>query len=152
MIAEATKKAGVDGGEEPLLGDAARPPDFSWLWLLGFAFLTCNLGIAIYRSQGDPAAVGFVAFSYLDIVLLFYCLRKFEKAQPDSPASRNLQLAVWILSTLLTAVFSYKIAAIVPLPMQILVWAMATATVGGGFYAFLSNQQLKDNARMATRV
>jgi len=142
MNADATKKAADDLQGEPLLGDAAHGPavrpdaGFPLLTALGFSFLTFNLVLAIYRSQGDPSAVGFVAFSYLDLVLLFYCLRRFENAEPDSPARRHLKLAVWILTTLLTAVFSYKIAAIMPLPLQILVWVMATSTVGGGYYAF----------------
>uniref|UniRef100_A0A453E093 Uncharacterized protein n=1 Tax=Aegilops tauschii subsp. strangulata TaxID=200361 RepID=A0A453E093_AEGTS len=106
---------------------------FSWL---GIAFLTVNSAMAIHRSKGDPSAVGFVAFSYLDLVLLFYFHRRFESAAPGSPARRRLKVAVWVLTTMLTAVLSYKVAAIMPLPVQILVWAMAGAATAGGFYAF----------------
>jgi len=150
MNADATKKVADDDRQaEPLLGNAANPQTigdagFSWLTVLVFAFLTFNLGIAIYRSEGDPAAVGFVAFSYLNLVLLFYCLRRYENAEPDSPARGKLKMAVWVLTTLLTAVFSYKVAAIMPLPVQILVWGMAAATVGGGFYVFFLSQKGKD--------
>ncbi|KAM0847914.1 hypothetical protein ACQ4PT_054717 [Festuca glaucescens] len=151
MNADATKKASDDRQREPLLVVAADTPasrdaGFSWLTVLGFTFLTFNLGLAIYRSEGDPAAVGFVAFSYLDLVLLFYCLKRFENAQPDSPARRHLKWAVWLLTTLLTAVFSYKIAAIMPLPLQILVWGMAASTVGGGFYVFFLHKEEKVSA------
>ena len=117
---------------------------FSWLTLLGFSFLTFNSGMAIYRSDGDVYAVAFVVFSYLDLVLLFYCLRQFEKADPNSPAREKLKMAVWILTTLLTVVFSHKVAAIMPLPVQVLVWAMAGATVLGGFYAFFLHREGKD--------
>lgn len=116
---------------------------FSWLTALGFLFLTFNSGMAIYRSNGDPAAVAFVAFSYVDLVLLFCCLRWFEKAAPGSPARGNLKVAVWVLTTLLTVVFSYKVATIMPMPVQILVWGMAAATVLGGFYAFFLHREGK---------
>ena len=114
---------------------------FSWL---GIAFLTVNSAMAIHRSKGDPSAVGFVAFSYLDLVLLFYFHRRFESAAPGSPARRRLKVAVWVLTTMLTAVLSYKVAAIMPLPVQILVWAMAGAATAGGFYAFFLFREGKD--------
>ncbi|TVU07970.1 hypothetical protein EJB05_41351 [Eragrostis curvula] len=109
---------------------------FSWLTLLGFVFLTFNSAMAIYRSNGHLAAIAFVAFSYIDLVLLFICLRWYEKAAPGSPTRGNLKVAVWILTTLLTMAFSYKVAAIMPMAVKVLVWAMACATVLGGFYAF----------------
>uniref|UniRef100_R7W739 Uncharacterized protein n=1 Tax=Aegilops tauschii TaxID=37682 RepID=R7W739_AEGTA len=118
---------------------------FSWL---GIAFLTVNSAMAIHRSKGDPSAVGFVAFSYLDLVLLFYFHRRFESAAPGSPARRRLKVAVWVLTTMLTAVLSYKVAAIMPLPVQILVWAMAGAATAGGFYAFFLFREGKARKRM----
>lgn len=149
MSTQKTKMA-----EEPLLpghGGAAMAPrhvadaggGFSWLTALGFAFLTFNSAMAIYRSNGDAAAVAFVAFSYVDLVLLFVCLRWFEKAAPGSSARGKLKVAVWVLTTLLTFVFSYKVAAIMPVPVQILVWGMAAATVMGGFYAFFLHSEGK---------
>jgi hypothetical protein len=153
MSTEKTKMA-----EEPLLpaeaGAAAVPGrreadagggggGFSWLTALGFLFLTFNSGMAIYRSNGDAAAVAFVAFSYIDLVLLFCCLRWFESAAPGSPARGQLKVAVWVLTTLLTIAFSYKVAAIMPVPVQILVWGMAAATVLGGFYAFFLHREGK---------
>uniref|UniRef100_A0A0D9WRI1 Uncharacterized protein n=1 Tax=Leersia perrieri TaxID=77586 RepID=A0A0D9WRI1_9ORYZ len=117
---------------------------FSWLTALGFLFLTFNSGMAIYRSDGDVAAVAFVGFSYVDLVLLFVCLRLFERSEPNSSARGNLKVAVWILTTLLTVVFSYKVAAIMPVPVKVLVWAMAGATVLGGFYAFFVHRESKE--------
>lgn len=125
-------------------GEAGHRRGFSWLTALGFAFLTFNSGMAIYRSDGDAAAVAFVGFSYVDLVLLFCCLRWFENAAPGSPARGKLKAAVWVLTTLLTLVFSYKVAAIMPAPVQILVWGMAGATVLGGFYAFFLHREGKD--------
>lgn len=134
--------------QQALLG--AQPPaaangvdagvGFSWLTLLGFVFLTFNSAMAIYRSDGDPAAIAFVAFSYIDLVLLFICLRWYERAAAGSPTRGKLKVAVWVLTTLLTLVFSYKVAVIMPIAVKVLVWAMACATVLGGFYAFLHTE------------
>jgi hypothetical protein len=97
---------------------AAAGIGFSWLTLLGFAFLTFNSAMAIYRSDGDPAAIGFVAFSYVDLVLLFVCLRWYEREAPGSATRGKLKVGVWILTTLLTMAFSYKVAAIMPLAVM----------------------------------
>jgi hypothetical protein len=107
---------------------------FSWLTVLGFAFLTFNSATAIYRSDGDPAAIGFVAFTYVDLLLLFVCLRWYEREAPGSATRGKLKVGVWILTTLLTMAlfFSYKVAAIMPLAD----WAMACATVLGGFFLY----------------
>ncbi|XP_062178863.1 uncharacterized protein LOC133883530 isoform X2 [Phragmites australis] len=113
-----------------------RGGGFSWLIGLGFAFLTFNSGMAIYRSDRDPGSVAFVVVSYLDLVLLFLCLRLFEMAPPDSPRREWLKVCVWGLTTLLTVMFSHKVAAIMPPLVAVVVWAMAFATIGGGFYAF----------------
>lgn len=134
-------------GHPALVADAPaadRDGGFSWLTMLGFAFLTFNSAMAIYRSDGDKYAIAFVGFSYIDLVLLFICLRLFEKAEPNSSTRSNLKAAVWVLTTLLTVVFSYKVAAIMPVPVQVLVWAMAGATVLGGFYAFFVHRESKE--------
>jgi Family of unknown function (DUF6490) len=110
--------------------------NFSWLTAMGFAFLTFNSGMAIYRSKGDAGSVAFVAVSYLDLLLLFYCLRLYEKSSQDSAQRRSIKASVWFLTTLLTVMFSYKVAALMPLPVAVIVWAMAGATILGGFYAF----------------
>ncbi|XP_025812269.1 uncharacterized protein LOC112889725 [Panicum hallii] len=109
---------------------------FSWLTALGFTFLTFNSGMAIYRSQRDPGSVAFVVVSYLDLVLLFACLRIFERTPRESPRRGWLKVCVWGLTTLLTVMFSHKVAAIMPPLVALVVWAMAFATIGGGFYAF----------------
>ena len=109
---------------------------FSWLTALGFAFLTFNSGMAIYRSDGDRGAVAFVVASYLDLVLLFACIRIFERTPRESPRRGVLKACVWGLTTLLTVMFSHKVAAIMPPLVALVVWAMAFATIGGGFYAF----------------
>lgn len=131
----------------PLQAQEDRGADQGNAWLLtliGFVFLTFNSAMAVYRSDRDFWAISFVVFSYLDLVLLFYCLRRYEKEHPDSPRREHLKVAVWLLTTMLTAVFSYKVAAIMPLPVQVLVWFMAGATVLGGFYAFFLYTEPKE--------
>ncbi|KAL6604439.1 hypothetical protein ACP70R_042866 [Stipagrostis hirtigluma subsp. patula] len=130
--------------EKPRVQPASEGHEGAWpslLTIIGFAFLTFNSVMAVYRSNGDVGAISFVVFSYLDLVLLFYCLRQFERTAPDSPRREHIKMAVWLLTTMLTAAFSYKVASIMPLPVQVLVWAMAGATVLGGFYAFFLYQE-----------
>lgn len=119
---------------------AAAGGSFPWLTVAGFGFLTFNSGMAVYRSQGDRGAVAFVAFSYLDLLALFYCLRRYESAEPGSGLRDRLKVAVWLLTTALTILFSYKVAALMPLAVAVVVWLMAFATVAGGFYAFFCSE------------
>ncbi|KQK17880.1 uncharacterized protein LOC100830294 [Brachypodium distachyon] len=115
--------------------------EFSWLTGLGFAFLTFNSGMAIYRSNRDAGSVIFVAVSYLDLVALFACLRLYERLDRHSPRRDTVKAAVWALTTLLTVMFSYKVAELMPLAVKVLVWAMAAATTCGGFYAFFIHDE-----------
>ncbi|KAL6628921.1 hypothetical protein ACP70R_028686 [Stipagrostis hirtigluma subsp. patula] len=130
------QEAPPQANDEP--GHAVAPGgrSFSWLTALGFGFLTFNSGMAIYRSKGDGEAIAFVAFSYLDLLTLFFCLKQYENAEPGSQLRDRLKVAVWLLTTALTLVFSYKVAAVMPAAVAVLVWLMAFGTVAGGFYAF----------------
>ncbi|CAL5046749.1 unnamed protein product [Urochloa decumbens] len=110
----------------------------SLLTMLGFAFLSFNSVMAVYRSNGDTGAITFVAFSYLDLVLLFYS-RKIHDGAGDPPNShrrRVVRASVWVLTTLLTVMFFYKVAAVMPLPLAAVVWAMTAAGMLGIFYGF----------------
>ncbi|KAG0532333.1 hypothetical protein BDA96_04G099600 [Sorghum bicolor] len=109
---------------------------FPWPTVLGFLILSFNAAMAIIRSQGDVMAIAFVGFAYAILVALFVCLRMYERARAGSSKREWLKIAVWILTTLLTFSFSYKVAAIMPAPMAVVVWLMAFATVAGGFVAF----------------
>ncbi|KAK8461421.1 hypothetical protein SEVIR_1G036284v4 [Setaria viridis] len=113
----------------------------SLLTVVGVVFLTFNSIMAVYRSNGDMGAISFVVFSYLDLVVLFYFLRQFERTPPESPRREHIKMVVWLLTTMLTAAFSYKVAEIMPLPVQVLVWAISSATVLVGFYAFFLYQE-----------
>ncbi|KAM3212285.1 hypothetical protein ACQJBY_065393 [Aegilops geniculata] len=130
--------------------------EFSWLTALGFVFLTFNSGMAVYRSNGDAGSVVFVAVSYLDLVALFACLRLYERLDHHSPRRERVKAAVWALTTLLTVMFTYKVAEVMPLAVKLLVWAMAAATTCCGFYVFFVHddkqyQQLQDASAAAER-
>ncbi|CAN6237559.1 unnamed protein product [Urochloa humidicola] len=112
-----------------------------WPTFLGFLFLTLNSGLAIVRSRGEATAVAFVCFTYADLVTLFACFTLFERAGAGSPKRTTLKLAVWLLTTMLTVAFSYKVAAVTPLPVAVHVWLMAATTVAGGFYAFFIHEE-----------
>ncbi|KAJ1278538.1 hypothetical protein BS78_04G087400 [Paspalum vaginatum] len=107
-----------------------------WHTIVGFLILTFNSAMAIVGSRGEVTAVAFVVFSYAVLVALFVCLRMYERASADSSRRRWLKIAVWILTTLLTFAFSYKVGAVMPAPVAVVVWLMAFATVAGGFFAF----------------
>ncbi|OEL38923.1 hypothetical protein BAE44_0000059 [Dichanthelium oligosanthes] len=102
------------------------------------AVLTVTCAAAIYRAAtaGDVASVAFVAVSYGALLLLLRFLRAYELAPPDAAAERErLRRRVWALCTLLTALFAWKVAGVVPWPAAVLVWAAAAATSAGGFFA-----------------
>ncbi|KAF0910768.1 hypothetical protein E2562_004746 [Oryza meyeriana var. granulata] len=104
---------------------------------LGLGALTCNSAVAIYRSRGDPATVAFVAGAYAAIVLLFYFLLRFERAGRGDRG--RAKAAVWVLTTLLTAMFAARIAPLMPPLVAYVVWFMAVGTAVAGFWAFFLN-------------
>ncbi|TKW19636.1 hypothetical protein SEVIR_4G033501v4 [Setaria viridis] len=57
-------------------------------------------------------------------------------AAPEAAADDRVRLIrrkVWAICTLLTAMFAWKVAGVVPWPVAIGVWAAAAATSAGGF-------------------
>ncbi|XP_052144972.1 uncharacterized protein LOC127764177 [Oryza glaberrima] len=110
---------------------------FSWLTAMGFLFLSFNSGVAIYRSQGDAGSIAFVTFSYVGLVLLFWVLRRFDGAAVSLQSRRKRVLVtVWVLSGLLTVLFGWKVATVMPLPIAAVVWAMAVTAMAGLSWAF----------------
>ncbi|KAJ1278533.1 hypothetical protein BS78_04G086900 [Paspalum vaginatum] len=120
------------GGDGEACRGAGRG-SFPWLAAAGLIYLTLSSALALLRARasGDPGA--FVAGAYLVLVLLFCCLRSYERAEPGSALRRWLKLAVWLLAAALTLLFSYKVAGVMPPAVAALVWAMGTATSAGGF-------------------
>jgi hypothetical protein len=126
------------GGGAPTVDAACTTTggSFPWLPAAGFAYLTLSSGMALHRSWPDRGAAAFVVFAYVDLVLLFVCLRRYERADPGSRLREWLKLAVWLLTAALTLLFSSKVAAVMPAAAAALVWVMGVATVTGGFVAF----------------
>ncbi|GJM98110.1 hypothetical protein PR202_ga15087 [Eleusine coracana subsp. coracana] len=102
--------------------------------------------------QRGQKLVLFVVVSYLDLVALFGCLRYYERLDRQSPRRETVKAAVWALTTLLTVIFSYKVAEIMPLAVKVVVWAMAAATTCGGFYAFFLYEEKQPLPAAGTAV
>ncbi|KAG2604206.1 hypothetical protein PVAP13_4NG052600 [Panicum virgatum] len=104
--------------------------------LLGSLLLLTGSSImAILKSSGDAAAASFVAASDTGLLLLLYCLRWFEAAHGSASRDRARR-GVWLTTTLLTAMFTWRVAALVPWPVVAAgVCFMGASTVAGGFYA-----------------
>ncbi|CAN6250861.1 unnamed protein product [Urochloa humidicola] len=117
------------------MNQGADGSEFSWLTALGFTFLTFNSATAIYRSNGDIGAIAFVVASYLALVLLFVCLRLFEREPRNSWRREWLKAFVWGLTTLLTVMFSHDAVAIMSPLVALVVWSACFITMGGGFSA-----------------
>ncbi|CAL5051018.1 unnamed protein product [Urochloa decumbens] len=111
---------------------------------VGIFFLTGNSILAINRSRGDAAAVIFVIASYLTLVQLFYCLRRFEASPQGSAARDKARFGVWLTTTLLTAMFSWRVAAVMPGPVAAGILFMGGATIAGGFYALIIHRPWGD--------
>lgn len=124
---------------DPAAAPAATTPrrdhGFPWVTVAILLGLAANLALCVRRVGGDDRrAIAFVAFSHLNLLLLFGAIRHFEVSPAGSPARGRARLTVWLLTTTLTAAFTSKIGAIVPLGFAIAAWIMAAVTVLGGFY------------------
>ncbi|CAL5044602.1 unnamed protein product [Urochloa decumbens] len=125
--------------EAPAAARARRFPWTSVAVVIGLAF---NLVLCVSRAAaagGDRAAVAFAASSHLNLFLLLWFLRRFEASPPGSVARRRARLAVWLLTTSLTAAFTWKVGALLPLVPAVVAWAMATATVLFGSYVLFAH-------------
>ncbi|CAL5036720.1 unnamed protein product [Urochloa decumbens] len=102
---------------------------------LGFAALAFSSLLAVYRSGGDSGTAAFVAGADGALALLFHFLRRLERGE----RGRNAKAAVWLLTTLLTAMFASRVAPLMPPVVASVVWLMAAGTVGTGFWAMFLN-------------
>jgi hypothetical protein len=73
---------------------------YSELTKLGLGALTFNSALAVYNSGGDAGSVAFVLAADAALLLLFLCLREFERA--GRVRHRIIKAAAWVLTTLLT--------------------------------------------------
>ncbi|CAN6208710.1 unnamed protein product [Urochloa humidicola] len=107
----------------------------SALTKLGFAVLGCNSALAVYNSWGDAGSVAFVLGADALLVLLFLCLREYERDRGGG-GGRRIKAAVWALTTLLTMMFASRVAPLMPPVVAAVVWALAVATAAADFWAF----------------
>lgn len=110
-----------------------RDGSTSWVTTMGFSFLTLNSALAIYRSRHDVGSVMFVAVAYLTLLLLFQCLRLYEKAPQDSTQREWHKAGVWVSTTMLTVMFSHEVVVIMSPLVALVVWGVAFVAMGGGF-------------------
>ncbi|WVZ82518.1 hypothetical protein U9M48_029772 [Paspalum notatum var. saurae] len=136
----------------------AHQMDSSALTKLGLGALAFNSALAVYNSWGDTGSIAFVLLADAALLLLFLCLRRFERArggrrEEDGGGrmnnSKGAALAALaglagarlaILEEELKAMFASGVAALMPPLVAAAVWAVAVATVGGGFWAFFAPQ------------
>ncbi|CAN6202561.1 unnamed protein product [Urochloa humidicola] len=113
---------------------------YSTLAKIGFAVLAFNSALAIRNSWGDAGSVAFVLAADAALVLLYLCLREFEQARagPGPGRGSKIKAAVWLLTTLLTAMFVSRVAPLMPPAVGTLVWAMAVVAAAGFWAFFLS--------------
>ncbi|KAJ3701399.1 hypothetical protein LUZ61_005104 [Rhynchospora tenuis] len=111
---------------------------FKFFHMIAFLFLTYNAVLAIYRSRENPWDLAFLISCYAELILLFWCLKKFENLGADAPVEHRhwLKVVVWILTTLLTVTFAWRVSQIMPLCLKFVVWGMSGSVIASGFYAF----------------
>jgi Family of unknown function (DUF6490) len=105
---------------------------------IAFVFLTYNAAISVYGSRGNLWYLAFVLSCYAKLAMHFWCLKMRQNLGADAPLQHMLRLkiAVWILTTLVTVTFAYKVSPLMPLCLKIVVWAMSGSVILAGFYAF----------------
>jgi hypothetical protein len=142
-----------DPNHKPAAAPAATTRRVSWATVAIFVFLALNLALCVRRVHADGrGAVTFVGVSHLNLALLVCALRCFEVAPQGSPARGRARLAVWLLTTTLTATFTWKIAEVMPLGLAVAAWVAAAATVGGGFCVlFLHDDEKRSDESLIMR-
>lgn len=105
------------------------------LLALALALLGVNSCVSIRRAQarGDVSSAVFAAASTLLLLALLATVRAHERAVRRRRG--QLKAVAWALSSALTVMLAHRIAALAPAPsLAVVVWSMAAATVGAGFY------------------
>jgi hypothetical protein len=77
------------------------------LTVMSAVFLAFNLAMTVYFFNSGLGAISFVAFLWLDLMLLFYCLRLSNRTATGSAHREHLKLVMWLLTiTFIIAVFT----------------------------------------------
>lgn len=109
---------------------------FNFLTFVAFLLLTYTTAESAYRSRHQPSALAFALFSYADLVLLYHCLKVFERLGPDATPRKKqgLKALIWLLATAQSLAFTWRVAAAIPLPIAVAVWLVAGSIAISGFY------------------
>ncbi|KAJ8513833.1 hypothetical protein OPV22_004267 [Ensete ventricosum] len=125
----------------PLQADDSN--GFSLLTIIALLFLTVNSLDVAYRSRHDPPTLAFVVFAYSDLMVLLFCLKRMERLPLEG--RERLKFPVWALSTALILAFSWRVAAVMPLVLAVVVWLMSGSVAVGGFYGLFIYREAEDN-------
>ncbi|KAG6487198.1 uncharacterized protein LOC122011684 [Zingiber officinale] len=116
--------------------DAPRRRRRTWLSVFPLLYLSASAAVYGYRERGEPWSLAFVLFSYSDLLALFYCLGRFERAaegEGTTEQRRRLKAVIWALAAALMAGFSFRVSAVLPAALGALIWVMAASVTVGGF-------------------
>jgi hypothetical protein len=92
---------------------------YSGLTKVALGVLTFSSALVIYNSGGDAGSVTSVLAVDAALVVLFLCLREFERGGRGRDA--KTKAAMWVLTTLLTAMF---VSGVAPTTMPLAVGAL----------------------------
>ncbi|RWV92990.1 hypothetical protein GW17_00044586, partial [Ensete ventricosum] len=114
--------------------------------VVGLVFLTIYFLDSAHRSRHDPSALAFLGFVYSDSVMLFVCLRNFEKLGADcSPEKKERAKAkVWAVASALNLALAWRAAQIMPPMLAVVVRLMAGLVTLGGFYGLFIYRDADD--------
>ncbi|KAH0459952.1 hypothetical protein IEQ34_010615 [Dendrobium chrysotoxum] len=75
-------------------------------------FIIGNAVASAYRARGDPWTFGFAVFAYGTLLALLTCVRLLEKREDAGGKTGGLKAAVWVLATVLTVSFVWRVVQI----------------------------------------
>lgn len=101
--------------------------------------LTLSAAVSAYTARGHPPAMAFALFCYVDLLLLFLLLGKFDRLMAEGPGGSleekaRVKAAVWALSASLVLVLGWRASSEIALwPVKLVIRVAAVALAGGGF-------------------
>ncbi|KAG6494787.1 hypothetical protein ZIOFF_042548 [Zingiber officinale] len=100
--------------------------------------LALNAAVSAYMARRDPPAMAFALFCYVDLLLLFLLVGKFERLMGEgaggSPEEKaRVRAAVWALSASLVLVFGWRSSSEIAMwSVKLAIRVAAAALAGGG--------------------
>ncbi|KAL5983098.1 hypothetical protein ACLOJK_017179 [Asimina triloba] len=116
--------------------------DPSFIWFYSILFLTTNTLAAAIRARDDPSLVAFVVSIYAFLLLLFWCVRAFDRLPYESRARERLKVPIWLLGSALNLMFAQRVTLVVTAnAMAWLVWSLAASSCLFTFYFFFMHTE-----------